>query len=234
MFNKDVIKFLSLINGVTNTVIMKYPQTVALSEEQDVMLLFDVSKMDQDQFENFGLKNSLDEFLKLVALFPEDREINMDGNSINVTSGDMSSSFITDKLALMDAWDRDASQFDKTEAVPSVCTFDLSPDDVSKIQKSTNVFKDLTEVVFKSQDDDMMISLAATNKFNAKSNTFSVTKPCNASKEFEIKIPKENFCMLPASEYQVDVKYNASKNAYRIFMSNKSFDGFKLMLSVKA
>ena len=81
---------------------------------------------------------------------------------------------------------------------------------------ATGVFKDLSEVLFTSQDGDIIVSLGATNKFNAKSNKFSVTKNANTTKEFEIKIPVDNFKMLPASEYTVAVKYNSSKKSYTL------------------
>jgi hypothetical protein len=233
MFNKNVIDVLQQVNGVTNSVILKYPQTVAVSESQDLMLLVDISKLDSDSFPEIGLKDSLSDFLSLFKLFPEDRTVKIEGNTIDVAQGTMSSSYIMDNIALMDAYNKQPDQFTKTEAVPSVATFDLSLDDIKNLKSATGVFKDLSEIIFKSQDGDMKISLGATNKFNAKSNTFSVAKAANTSKEFEVKIPVDNFKMLPASEYTVDVKYNSSRDSYRILMSSKSLEGFKVLMSVK-
>ena len=233
MFNKNVLEVLQQVNGVTNSVILKYPQTVAVSESQDLMMLVDISKLDDSAFPEIGLKDSLSDFLALFKLFPEDRSVEIEGNTINVASGTMSSSYIMDNIALMDAYNKQPDQFDKTEAVPSVATFDIGLDDIKNLKSATGVFKDLSEVIFTSQDGDMKISLGATNKFNAKSNTFSVTKSANTSKEFEVKIPVDNFKMLPASEYTVDVKYNSSRDSYRILMTNKSLEGFKVLMSVK-
>lgn len=234
MFNQATIDVLTQINGITNSIILKYPQTVAVSESQDMMILFDLSNLDPDEFPEIGLKDSLGEMLSLLKLFPEDREINIDGHTINVSSDTLTSSFITDNLALMDAYNKDAVQFERTEGVPSVSTFDLDEEDIKSIKSATGVFKDLTEVIFKSQDDDMLISLGATNKFNQRSNTFSVKKPSSATKEFEIKIPVENFKMLPVSNYTFDVKYNSARDSYRILLSNKSLEGFKILMTVKA
>lgn len=233
MFNKNVIDVLQQVNGVTNSVILKYPQTVAVSESQDLMLLVDLSKLDNDSFADIGLKDSLSDFLALFKLFPEDRSVNIEGNTIDVASGTMSSSYIMDNIALMDAYNKNPDQFEKTEAVPSVATFDITLEDIKNLKTATGVFKDLSEVIFKSQDGDMKISLGATNKFNAKSNSFSVSKQANTNKEFEIKIPVDNFKMLPASEYTVDVKYNSARDSYRILMTNKSLEGFKVLMSVK-
>lgn len=233
MFNKNVIDVLSQINGVTNSVILKYPQTVAVSESQDMMLLVDISKLDSDSFPDIGLKDSLSDCLNLLKLFPEDRSVEIEGNTINVSAGSNASCYITDNIALMDAYNKPAEQFSKTEEVPSVATFELTVEDIKNIKSATGVFKDLSEVLFTSRDGDMKVSLGATNKFNAKSNTYSVTKGAKTSKEFEIKIPVDNFKMLPVSDYQIDIKYNSARDSYRILMTNKSLDGFKVLMSVK-
>jgi len=233
MLNKNTIDVLSAINGMTNSVILKYPQTVAVSESQDMQLLVDISKLDTESFSDIGLKDSLSDLLNLVKLFPDERNISIEGNTINVSHEEMSSSFIMDNIALMDAYDKNPEQFAKTEEAPSVCTFDLFVDDIKNIKASTSVFKDLSEVIFCSQDSDMKISLGATNKFNAKSNSFSVMKSAESTKEFEIKIPVDNFKMLPSSDYTVHVKYNSARESYRILMTSNSLEGLKLLLSVK-
>lgn len=233
MFNKNVTDVLSQINNITNSVILKYPKTVAISEAGDVLVMVDISKLDSDAFVDIPLKDGLSDFLNLFKLFPEDRTVAIDANTINISHGKMQSSFIMDNIALMDAYDKDSSQFTKTDEVPSVATFDLLVDDIKNLKAATGVFKDLSEIIFKSQDGDVNVSLGATNKFNAKSNTFSVTKDSTASKEFEIKIPVENFKMLPLSEYQVDVKFNSARNSYRIMLKNKTLDSFQVLMSVK-
>ena len=234
MFNKEVINVLTQINGITNSVILKYPKTVAVAETQDMMVSFDISKLDSDEFQDIGLKDSLGNLLSLFKLFPEERDIEIVGSSIHVSSDNISSEYPTDNIALMDAYDKDPAQIDKTEAAPSVASFDMSTDDIKQIKQATGVFKDLSEVIFVSIDGDMKISLGATNKFNARSNTFSVTKPADTSKEFEIKIPVENFKMIPLSDYTIDVKYNSARDSYRILLTNKSLDDFKILMTVKA
>lgn len=232
MFNDKVIDVLTQINSITNSAILKYPETVALSESQDMMVYFNISKLDEDSFEPIGLKDSLGDFLNLTKLFVGG-DIGVVNNVINVSKDNRSSSFKTDNLALMDAYDKDPIQFHKTEEVPSVAEFDLLVQDIKDIKSASGVFKDLSEVIFKAQDGDMNISLAATNKFNAESNTYSITKSANANKEFEIKIPVENFKALPPSEYVVKVKYNSARDSYRILMCSKSLEDFKILLTVK-
>lgn len=233
MFNSKVIDVLGQINGITNSIILKYPLTVGLSESQDMLFLIDISELDSDEFSEIPLKDSLNELLSLFKLFPEDKSVKIEGSSICVESNSLSSSFIMDNIALMDAHNRDSKQFEVTEQVPSVASFELTADEIKSLKSASGVFKDLSEIIFKSQDGEIKISLGATNKFNAKSNTFSLTKTGVTSKEFEIKIPVENFKMLPLSEYTFDVKYNSAKDSYRLFLKNNSLKCFKLIMTVK-
>lgn len=233
MFNKNVIDVLSGINKVTNSIIMKYPKTIAVSDAQDIQIIFDIKNLDSDEFNPLPINDSLNDFLNLCKLFPEDCDIHIKENTIHFNSGKSSSTFILDNIALMEAYDKNEIQFTKTEEAPSVATFDLSPSDMKEIISASSVFKDLGEVIFTSKDGDIIISLGATNKFNAKSNTYSITKDANTSKEFEIKIPIENFKMIPSSEYEFHVKYNSSKNSYRIFMKNKTIPDFNILVAVK-
>jgi len=233
MFNKDIVDVLTQINGVTNSIILKYPQTVAVSDAQDVMVLIDISDLDSDKFPDIGLKDSLGDLLNLFKLFPDGRNVSIEGNTINISNGNISSSYIVDNIALMDAYDKDANQFDKTEGAPNVATFNLTINDIKNIKSATGVFKDLSEVLFTSKDGDIKVSLGATNKFNAKSNTYSVNKNAKTTKEFEVKIPVENFKTIPVSDYTVNIKYNSNKDSYRIFMQNNSLAKLKIIMSMK-
>lgn len=233
MFNKNVIDVLTQVNGVTNSIILKYPKTVAVSESQDILLLLDISALDDTPFPEIGLKDSLSDFLNLFKLFPDDRTVQIDGNTVDISAGKLSSSYIMDNIALMDSYNKDAVQFEKTQEVPDVATFVLTTEDIKNIKSASGVFKDLSEVLITSQDGEVQISLGATNKFNAKSNKFSISKPTQATKEFEIKIPIDNFKMLPSSEYNLHVKYNSARDSYRILMQSTTLNGFMILMSVK-
>ena len=233
MFNSNTLDVLQSINQITNSVILEYPVTVAVAETGDIQIYFDISKVDSEEFPSLGLMDSLSEFLQLFKLFPEDRSVSIQDNVLSVKSGRQASTFISSNLVLMDAYKKDATQFERTEAAPSAAVFELAVDDMRQIKSASGVFRDLTEVIITSKDGEIDISLGATNRFGARSNTYSVTKDAQADKEFEIKIPVENFKVLPNSDYEVQVKYNSKRNSYRILMINKSLDGFKIMLSVK-
>lgn len=234
MFNSNTLDVLQSINQITNSVILEYPVSVFVAETGDIQVYWDISKVDPEEFPNIGLMDSLSDFLQLFKLFPEDRTVNIEDNVISVKSGRSASTLITSNLVLMDVFKRDATQFERTEEVPSVAVFDIEVEDMKQIKSASGVFRDLTEVIITSKDGDVEVSLGATNRFGARSNTYSVVKDAETTKEFEIKIPVENFKVLPNSNYEVQIKYNEKRDSYRILMINKSLDGLKLMLSTKA
>jgi len=233
MLNKQTVEVLQQVNKMTNSLILRFPETVAVSEAQDMMIMFNVEELDGDSFEDIGLKNSLGEFLNLVKLFGDERVVEVQNGVINITEGDTSSVFITDNIQLMDTEDVKAEHFSRTESVPSVAEFTLTTQDIKKIKSSSGVFKDLTEVIFSSVDDGVSVSLGATNRFNAKSNKFSITKKTECSKQFEVKIPVDNFKMLPDSDYTMCVKYNSARDTYRILLTSESLESFKILMTVK-
>lgn len=230
--NKQLISTLTQLNSITNTLILKHPITVAASEAKDIYVYLDVSGIDSNSFPNVGLNNNLNSYLSLFKLFNEERTVSYEGDTIKISSGDISSSYISDNVALMEAYDISPDQFQKTEEVPTVCSIDLGVDDIKNLKSATSVFKDLSEIIIKCQDSEVSISLGATNKFNARDNSYKIKKNVSSTKEFEIKIPVENFKKIPESEYSFEVKYNESRDAYRILMKNKSLSGLKLIMSV--
>lgn len=233
MFNKNILEVLNQFNAMTNSVILRYPETVLISDGGDIMVQIPMKDLDPDQFPEIPLNNSLNEMLNLFKLFGDERSIEFENNTINISNDKSNSTFITDNVALMESYDKDNTQFQRTESVPYVASFELDEETIKEIKSATGVFKDLDEILFTSQDSDMNISLGATNKFNAKSHTYSVKKDAETTKEFTIKIPVDNFKMLPLSNYQCNVYYNANKDSYRILLKNKSVQNLKILMTVK-
>lgn len=230
--NKELTNVLSQLNSITNTVILKHPITVAASEAKDIYVHLDVSQIDSNEFPNIGLNNNLNSYLNLFKLFDDKRTVNYNKDTIEIVSEKISSSYITDNVALMEAYDISPEQFQKTEEVPTVCSINLAVEDIKNLKSATSVFKDLSEIIIKCQDSEVSLSLGATNKFNARDNSYKIKKDTTSTKDFEIKIPVENFKKIPESEYTLEVKYNESRDAYRILMKNKSLSGLKIIMSV--
>ena len=232
MFNNSVINLLTQVNGITNSVILKYPTTVANSPAGDILVNIPMDKLDEDTFTNLGIYN-LGEFLNTFKLFGENREVSIENDVISVSEGEMSLQYISNNINLMTEFDKNPDIFTKTESVPTVASFIMTEEDIKKLKQASGVFKDLTDVVFKSQDGEISISLAATGRFNSKSNNFTLTKSAETTKEFDVIIPVDNFKTLPGGEYEINVKYNESRQAYRVIFNSKDLEDFKVLMAVK-
>lgn len=231
MLNENVQQVLKELNSITNSGIIRYPNTVLVSDAQDIMVNVNLQNLDTDSFGDIHLMNNLSEFLSLMSMFKEP-EIELSEKEIKLKEGTKNSTFLFDSPVLMSAFDKDISQFERTKEVPDVAVFDLTVDDFKDISKASGVFKDLEEVIIRAQDGDTELVLGNTSSFNARSNTYSIDKPGTAAKEFEIKIPIQNFKMLPVSDYTFYVKYNQARDAYRVFLTNTEID-LEIILSVK-
>lgn len=195
------------------------------------MVRVNLGALDSDEFPKIHLMNNISEFLSLMSMFDEP-SVDINEKEIKLTENGKNSTFLFDNPVLMQSFDKDTGQFERTKEVPDVSVFTLTPDDFKDISKASSVFKDLEEVIIRAQDGDTELVLGNTSSFNARSNTYSIDKPQTSQKEFEVKIPIQNFKMLPVSEYSVHVKYNSARDAYRVFLKNDTIN-LEIIMSVK-
>lgn len=232
MLNTNVTNVLQQINGITDTVILKYPTTIINSGPGDVIAKLDMKELDEDEFKDIGLF-SLGEFLNVLKLFPEeDRSIEFKDNTIHVNAGKMISKYPSTQISLLSDYDKGEKVFTVTEAVPTVCSFTLTSEDMKKIKSASSVFKELTDIVIESIDGVTIVSLGAGTSFNTKSSSFSVEMESETTKEFKLHINAQNFNNLPNSDYEVMVKYNSAKNAYRVLLNSTDIN-MSILLAVK-
>lgn len=231
MLNKQTQKVLKELNTITNSGIISYPETVLVSEQQDIMVRVNLGALDSEEFPKIHLMNNISEFLSLMSMFDEPK-VDINEKEIKLTENGKNSTFLFDNPVLMQSFDKDTEQFERTKEVPDVSVFTLSPEDFKDISKASGVFKDLEEVIIRAQDGDTELVLGNTSSFNARSNTYSIDKPQTSTKEFEVKIPIQNFKMLPVSEYTVHVKYNQARDAHRVFLKNDTIN-LEIIMSVK-
>ena len=69
MFNKNLIKTLSTINPITNSIVLQYPVTYGVSEDHAISFKINVSEIDNDDFNDINLNDSLKDFISLFSLF---------------------------------------------------------------------------------------------------------------------------------------------------------------------
>lgn len=231
MLNKNIIGAIQSLNGITNSGILKYPTTILNNSAGDIVVKIGLSSLDTESFEDIGIYN-LSELISTFSLF-DDYSCELSNGILNITSKNKSVQYLTTNVSVLENHNKEEKIFTSTESVPTVCSVVLSKEDIKTIKSASGVFKELTDIIFTSQDDDLTIKLGSTNNFNANSNSFSITKPNEGGdKEFSVKIPSDNFNSLPMGEYKLDFKYNEQRDAYRVILKSTEVD-VTILMAVK-
>lgn len=232
MFNRESVDFLKVMNKITNSMVLTYPITTGRTESADIAYKFDLSKYDTDGFENpIGIYD-LSTFLNIFGLCDESRDVNIDNNSITVSDSTTSVKFLTSATSVLSAYEFKQEQFDKTNEFPSVLEMNLTADDIRKLKSASATFKELDTAVI-SCDDTVELSLTQIGKFKKSSNSFRIKKNEESNKKFNVGISLETLSKIPQVDYTLIVKYNESRDAYRIILKTDKIEGLSLVISVK-
>lgn len=232
MFNRESVDFLKVMNKITNSMVLNYPITTGRTESADIAYKFDLSKYDTDGFENpIGIYD-LSTFLNIFGLCDENRNVNIDNNSITVSDSTTSVKFLTSATSVLSAYEFKQEQFDKTNEFPSVLEMSLTAEDIRKLKSASATFKELDTAVI-SCDDSVELSLTQIGKFKKSSNSFRIKKTEESTKKFNIGISLETLSKIPQVDYTLIVKYNESRDAYRIILKTDKIEGLSLVISVK-
>ena len=230
MLNKNVTNILQTLNGITNSVVFNYPTTILNNVAGDIVVKLNMKALDSDEFSTFGVYN-MAEFLNVFKLF-ETYTATLTENILTITDTNSSVQYLTTNVNILENHNKNETIFASTESVATVATFTLSKDNIKNIKAASGIFKDLEDIVVTSQDGDIFITLGSVNNFNARSNSFTTKVEASTSKEFAIKIPSTNFNSIPVSNYTLEVKYNESKDAYRVLLKSTEID-MQVLLAVK-
>lgn len=238
MFSNNLTSFLRDISKISNSVILRTPETYGKSETNDVHFKFDVAKAgcESDAFgeTQIGLFD-LSGFLNVLNLFgnnADERDVEVANNCINISNEDSKAVYIMTEPQLLAPFDVDPNQIEKVDEKPTVAEFIMTASDIKKLRAGATAFKELDCIEFKAEDN-VEISLSSSGKFAKSSNSYTIKKPCEPSKNFDIIVALETFMKLPLHDYTIYVKYNEARNDYRILLKSITVAGFKMQISVK-
>lgn len=230
MFNKNLIRTLSVLNPITNTIILNYPITAGISEDHSICFKFSVEKIDNSEFNEINLNDSLKDFINLFSLF-DDFECSENAGIFTVKDSRNKADFILSDPDLMRNFKVPSDFFTKVNSAPVVAEFDLDTNTLKKIRTSLGVFKTANCISFNSEDNELFVKVETYTRFDANSNTFSVKFDGNPEKEFKIKLSTANFSLLPICNYKVKVIYSSNNDTYTIHMSSSDIPDFEIVLA---
>lgn len=235
MLEKEAIDALAGASNITDSIILKYPETVAVSDAQDIMMAINIKER-SSEFEPIALYQSFGRFLNLLKLFGENT-IGISGNILTIKNNSgMTANVVVSNPALMAAFDKSTEQFDRTEASNSVAEFVLTADEMKKIKVASSVFNYADSLSFISKDSELKVKVGSEDSMNSSTSSDSLVFDESAdvlTKEFKIAIPLENFNMLSVATYKILIKYNSVKDKYRVLLKNLDCEGIRIILAVK-
>lgn len=235
MLEKESIQALEGAANITDSIILKYPETVAVSDAQDIMMAIDI-KDKSSEFNPIALYQSFGRFLNVLKMFG-DNTVSIQGNILTVKNNQgMTANIVVSNPALMSTFDKSTEQFDRTEQTNSVAEFILTADNIKKIRTASSLFGYADSVSFISKDSELKVKVGSEDSMNSSTSSDSLVLDTTTdvlTKEFKVSIPLENFNMLPVATYKVFIKYNSVKNKYRVLMKNQDTEGIRIILAVK-
>lgn len=234
MFNKNVIEVLKSVSPITDTMVLKYPNTYTRSSDRIFLVKLPISQLDSDQFNDIGFNHSLNDFLNLLNLFGDESNIAQEGDIIYIKSNDIDASFITDDISLIEQFNVDETQIDRTKQCETVASFTLTTSDINALKKASSVLKNSNDLVFDSKDGKIILHVTNINFINNKSNTYSLTKTAVTNKEFKVTMLMADFARLPVADYDVEIKINpnAKNNNYRLLLKSKALENFEIVVCI--
>lgn len=231
MFNKNLMRTFSSFSNLSNSLIVKYPITVLTDATRSVAVKIDISKLDTDSFDEFGLYEKLNKFVNIFNIF-EDPTVSLQDNIFTISdSSGKKTTFITDDVSLLTAYDLTPGIFDKIKGANSVADFQLSVSDIKALKDAQRIFSDLDKVKFSGNENGIEVSLDAPSKFNAQNNTFTLTKNIEVKKNFNLYILFEVLTKLPLINYNIHIKYNENKNIFRFYITCEDLDYIEILCS---
>src|SRR5574344_166672 len=231
MFNKNLIKTLSTINPITNSIVLQYPVTYGVSEDHAISFKINVSEIDNDDFNDINLNDSLKDFISLFSLF-DDFKCKENNGIFTITGEKNKADFILSDPVLMGTFKVPNGFFDKIDTAPTVANFDLDAETLRTLRASFGVFRDSDCVFFNSLDNSVSLKVETNSRFAAtQSNSYSLSVDSKPSKEFKIKISNSNISLLPLCDYKVEIKYSSKNDYYIVLLKTDDIPGFELALA---
>lgn len=232
MITKETLERISNCTNITNSITIKYPITMAVSDSRDMVMRIDLS--DMEEFDRpVSFFNRLSNFLCITKLY-DDFKINVHDNIITIQDANSKSStdFIESYAELMTDYNFDEEQFTKTENAVSIIEFELTANEVKKLKTAGSTLQNIEKLIIENQGEELKIKLKSSNIAARVDDCFTIVKDIPSNKQFNISIPFSNFTKLSNQNYKFFVKYNSKNNSYRVLIHNLDNDKIKLLLSV--
>lgn len=217
MLNPKTREVLRTLTSVTDSFILESPRTTFVDEFKQVICSLNTEILDEN-FENPIVINNMSNFLSTIDLI-ENPEITITNRIIDIKNEKSEAKYLTSDINSIDKVKY--SIIETTKKYDAVLNFKLSKEVLGTIKQAVQIFKSNDTLFFKKENDNFSIVLGVNETFDMATNEFSIKIPeFESTKDFEVKVPVQSILKLPNIDYNFEMKYNESKDAYRVYLSN--------------
>jgi len=218
MINADTRNLLKQLKTVNNQMILAN-DTYGCNEFKSILFKANLGLVD-DIPEEFGIFD-MTNFVSALELL-EDPEVTFNPETKVITAKDGNSTlqFLTSTPDSLDNVQINPKLISSTVAADSVFECQITEDHLKQVKKAQGVFKNF-DTLWIDNTNGAEMKLGTKNSFSKSNNAFSIklTDDIN-TKEFSISLPLESLMVLPDMDYQLKVKYNEERDAYRVVLDN--------------
>ena len=232
MLNEETRAVLKNLIPINNSMIIA-PTMTGCDEFKNILFKVNLDKIDPDIVE-FGIFD-VSVFLQAMDLLEKPRiDFIEDQKRIVASDENTEIEYITSDVSSLDYVQVPVKNIDTTAAADSVVEFNLDTSVLQKIKKVQAVFKNFDTLQIDSKKGNVKISIGNENTFSKNNNSWKLDiKPDltgGENSEFQLSVPLDSIMKLPLMSYDVRVKYNPKRDAYRIIIDNSLMT---FLLSVK-
>lgn len=219
MINNDTRTLLKSLLQVNNSMIIE-PTMHGCDEFRSILFRANLGELEED-FEEFGIFDTTS-FLSALELL-EEPTISIKDNLIVANDEYSTMNFVTSDPSTLEDVQINPKVIDSTLAIDTVLSFPFGTELINKIKKSAGVFKTFDTVFLINTPNGTEMKVGAKDSFSKSNNSFAVSmdSDINVNKEFELAIPLDGLLKIPPMDYELHVKYNEAKDAYRVVLDNK-------------
>lgn len=232
VLNENTRKVLGQLSNLNTICVVDYPVMSMKSDSENVVAFFNTKLLGENEFDAFGVFN-ISELLSIVNL-TETPDIELEDGIITIKDDKTKIKYITTDLGILGDYTRiKPSMLERTKSAETVLSFELNNTTMAQIKKASDVFKNLESLIITGKKgNDITVSVGESSKKIKNSNSYTMKVNGEVKEDTTVILDVKNFKIIPTGTYEVQIKYNREKDAYRVIMSSKDIDTLEFILAV--
>jgi hypothetical protein len=231
MLNKETQKILRDLTNISTTAIVTHPITGIQDIDRSIVAFINLEDLGEEVFEDFGLMN-ITEFLNIIDLV-DDADITMK-DKIATIKNDISTTryYTTDISIIEESYGTKTAILDNIEKATESATFDISAEQLSKLNKVSNAIK-ANDLVIRVEDGSLVLDVTDSTKSDSNNMKTIIEGECSDT-DMEIIIDMNNIKKIPGGSYTVKVAKNPKSGSYITKWTSLDLPSLQIVVSLAA